>query len=112
MDDGIEQTVIDEKISRCRTAQIQRAIREVLLKEWDPIGIQAFDEAKDEYDGYVPDVHHILMSGGQLDDLGDFLRWAEVTYMGLIASEAHTRRVAAALIDLRARMLSKDGDEV
>ncbi len=32
---------------------IQESIRQVLLREWDPIGVRDVAEAQDEYDGYV-----------------------------------------------------------
>lgn len=34
--------------------QLQDAIAEILLREWDPIGVVDTPEAQDEYDSYVP----------------------------------------------------------
>lgn len=36
-----------------RAMRYHQAIREALMKEWDPIGVAHIPEAQDEYDGYV-----------------------------------------------------------
>ena len=36
-----------------RARQIQSQIREILLRDWDPIGVRQETRAQDEYDGYV-----------------------------------------------------------
>jgi hypothetical protein len=32
-------------------------VREILMREWDPIGVAGSPEAADEYDSYVGKVH-------------------------------------------------------
>ena len=46
-----------------RAREVQNAIREVLIREWDPIHIQDVPEAQDEYDGYVGGVYRLLAGG-------------------------------------------------
>jgi hypothetical protein len=36
-------------------------VRKLLLREWDPIGVQDVPEAQDEYDAYVCGVYIMLM---------------------------------------------------
>ena len=36
-----------------RAREIQRSIAEVLLRNWDPIGVRNVPQAQDEYDAYV-----------------------------------------------------------
>ena len=43
-----------------RAREIQDSIREVLIREWDPIHVQDIPEAQDEYDGYVGGVYQLL----------------------------------------------------
>ena len=45
---------------RRRAKAIQQDIREVLLKDWNPLG---FPVPEDEYDGYINLVYHLLISG-------------------------------------------------
>ena len=36
-------------------------VREILMREWDPIGVADIPEAADEYDSYVGEVYVMLM---------------------------------------------------
>jgi hypothetical protein len=38
-------------------------VRQILLHDWDPIGIQDVPEASDEYDRYVDKAYVMLMDG-------------------------------------------------
>lgn len=66
-----------------RARQIQEDIRDVLLREWDPIGIVDVPEAQDEYDSYVGGVYRLLASGASQDQLVEHLRQIEIAQMGL-----------------------------
>lgn len=33
---------------------LYQQIGDILCNDWDPIGVNDFEEARDEYDGYVP----------------------------------------------------------
>ncbi len=46
---------------RVRAAKLQ--IRQVLLEEWDPIGIADEPLAQDEYDGYLGGIYDLLELG-------------------------------------------------
>ena len=64
-----------------RAAEIQDAIRHILYREWDPIGVR--DEGtEDEYDSYIGGVYRILSSSRSEDDLIDFLGKVETEKMG------------------------------
>lgn len=52
---------------------IQKSIGEVLLSDWDPIGVNDVPEAQDEYDSYVGDVYRMLASGCSEDELVEHL---------------------------------------
>ena len=41
--------------------QYHQAIRDILLHEWDPIGIASVPAATDEYDGYIHQIHGMLI---------------------------------------------------
>ena len=65
-----------------RARVIQGAIGDLLLKEWDPIGIADVPEAQDEYDSYVGRVYRVLASGASPQAVAEFL-WAIEKDMGL-----------------------------
>jgi hypothetical protein len=52
---------MDERDRRAR--QIEEAIRQVLFRDWDPIGVSNTPEARDEYNPYVGSVYRLLASG-------------------------------------------------
>jgi hypothetical protein len=56
-----------------RARKIQRSIAEVLLAEWDPIGIKDIPEAADEYDSYVGGVYRLIASGASPGELAKHL---------------------------------------
>ena len=37
------------------------AIREILLRDWDPIGVADVPEAQDEYDSYISQIYGLLI---------------------------------------------------
>ncbi|KMY85691.1 hypothetical protein BUMB_02926 [Candidatus Paraburkholderia calva] len=46
-----------------RHAALHDRVDEVLLRNWDPIGVAAFPAARDEYRSYVPWVVAMLLDG-------------------------------------------------
>lgn len=56
-----------------RARQIQQRIRQILLRDWDPIGVQDISEAQDEYDSYVGGVYRLLASGATEAQVVDHL---------------------------------------
>jgi hypothetical protein len=39
--------------NKYQSRQNRARVREVLMRDWDPIGVAGIAEAADEYDGYV-----------------------------------------------------------
>ena len=66
-----------------KAREIQERIRQVLLHDWDPIGVADIEEAQDEYDSYVGLVYRLLASPASEDELIAELRHIEVVRMGL-----------------------------
>ena len=52
-----------------RARAIQESIREILLRDWDPIGVNDMPEAQDEYDSYVGGVYRLLASHSSTDQI-------------------------------------------
>lgn len=95
-----------------RAKQIQSNIRDVLLREWDPIGVRDVPEAQDEYDSYVGGVYRLLASNASADELVEHLDEIETAGMGLMAPGdpdraeriAHLHHVATRLRSLNIRL--------
>ncbi len=49
------------------------AIRAVLMREWDPIGVADFPQAADEYESYIGEGFMLLVRREPLQKLVDFL---------------------------------------
>ncbi len=54
-------TDVPEKKQQGRS--VQDTIRQVLLREWDPIGIKDVPESQDEYDAYIGGIYRLLARG-------------------------------------------------
>jgi hypothetical protein len=78
-----------------RAKQIQESIREVLLHEWDPVGIRDVREAQGEYDGYVGGVYRLLAAGASEEQVVDYLCNIETLNMGLGPPDQVTLRAIA-----------------
>ncbi|MBN1396048.1 MAG: hypothetical protein JW959_13580 [Pirellulales bacterium] len=82
-------------------------IRRILLREWDPIGVADVAEAQDEYDGYVGQIHGLLIRHEPKQKIVEFLWWVETEHMGLCGNRVHTEHVADRLLQLREEISGK-----
>ena len=78
------------------------AIRQILLHDWDPIGVAHVPEAQDEYDSYIHEIHGMLIRREPRNRLIDHLWWLETQHMGLFGNRTRTEAVADKLIALQA----------
>lgn len=92
--------------SRIREAKkIQESIRDILLRDWDPLGVAGIPEAQEEYDSYIAPVYRILTDAPSEDRLVDFLYWTERDTMGLPGSpRQQLGRIARRLLALDVRL--------
>jgi len=76
-------------------------VREILFREWDPIGVNCYEQASDEYDSYVPEVLRLLVAGADEHKLASRLSEFQRVSMGMtmVDDELH-RRVARRLLTL------------
>jgi hypothetical protein len=93
------------ELNRDQSSGNRARVRDVLMREWDPIGVAGIPEATDEYDRYVDEVYVILMNQRvDADAIAAHLFDTAVNYMGLPAHEdlaERSGRAAAALVALR-----------
>lgn len=76
---------------------LEQLIRKMLWEDWDPIGVNQFPEALDEYDNYAPAVAELVRSGASEQKMFDRLWVLETGYIGLEGDAENTRQFAAKL---------------
>lgn len=84
----------------CAKQSLIKEIQKILLKEWDPIGIQDIPQAQDEYDSYIPDVYELILSNRTEKEVFDYLWGIETERMGLSGDKKHTQTIAHKLFKL------------
>ena len=85
---------IDKHASRAWRSRL----REVLDRDWDPIG----GCPEDEYDSYMGKIAALIRDKASDEDLLAYLKWAEVENMGLPASRFDRTRGLKVVAALRA----------
>jgi len=88
-----------------RSRENRARVREVLMREWDPIGVAYVPDTSDEYDAYVGKVYVMLMDdGADAAAIAAYLEDIATNYMGITANPALTNdcsRAAAILLRLK-----------
>jgi hypothetical protein len=81
--------------------ELWEAVKEILFREWDPIGINSNPLCSGEYDSYVSKIVQLLQAGADEYKIAEHLRNLQRVSMGLSsANEEQDRRIAAMLISL------------
>jgi hypothetical protein len=73
---------------------LRERISEILLKDWDPFGVQSEPLAQDEYEGYVNLIGDMLRNNATVDDLFNALDELE-SDMGLLVGSSERKRDTA-----------------
>src|SRR2546430_13835893 len=87
-----------------RAHEIQAQIREILLRDWDPIGVRDEARARDEYDGYIGGVYRLLASGAAPQSVAEHLAHVEAEQTGLGVSADKLMDVATKLCALDVKL--------
>lgn len=91
-----------DRDKRKQIAEVSESIGEILLKDWDPIGVKEVVEAQDEYEGYIGEIYRLLSSGASELEIGKHLAMIEEQQMGLGRREPQTlKEVARKLLALK-----------
>ena len=69
-------------------------IHDILLNEWDPIGVSGIEGAEDEYDSYINDVLVLLGNKASEQEFFDLLWSIETDHMGLTGDRGLTQKIA------------------
>jgi hypothetical protein len=66
-----------------RAQKYHDSIREILMDDWDPIGVKGIPEASDEYDSYASRIYKLLIHHENEDSIYNYLWEIEINHMGL-----------------------------
>ena len=89
-----------------RARRYHHAIREILLRDWDPIEVGDVAEAQDEYDSYIPGIYGRLIHRISEQELFDHLWQIETQHMGLFGNRVKTQQVTQKLLLLNTQFES------
>ena len=85
-----------------KKAILWRRIDEILWNDWDPIGVNEYEEARDEYHGYIPEIYSRLDAKESGALIADRLHRIASCRMGLslsISSHSKAARLLKAAFD-------------
>jgi len=77
------------------------AIGKVLWEDWDPIGVNEFPEANDEYNGYIPSIFRLAVENADQQTIALKLNEFVQVNMGLFGDMVHCLEVADKIISVR-----------
>ena len=78
-------------------------IREVLLREWDPMGLSDAPGTPDDYDAVAREVHALVTDAEvSAERIAHYLEWAEDELMGLQRRPEAARAAARRILALKA----------
>lgn len=89
-----------------------KAIHDVLIEEWDPIGVNDVAEAQDEYDDYIPGVYRLIKEGADDSIVAGHLENIEPLWMGLQPHRDRNILVAWRLREVLAPLISESQGEL
>lgn len=87
---------------------LYRAVDEVLHYVWDPIGVSAFAECRDEYHAYLPQVFGLVREGADESKIAAYLTAVATERMGLSPRPEHDHEVARLLLAWKHSVASSD----
>ena len=73
-------------------------VDEILLQEWDPIGIRGVPQFADEYSSYAPDIAELVARNTAPEIIAGHLDLIATRRMGCRADPENTYRVALILL--------------
>lgn len=80
---------------------LHRRIGEVLHYVWDPIGVAAVPQARDEYDSYIAPVFALLNAGASEAEICTYLDRLATDWMGLGDTLLLSKKAASVLVNWR-----------
>ncbi|MBI1827043.1 MAG: cyclase family protein [Planctomycetes bacterium] len=89
-----------------------KAIHDVLIREWDPIGVSDEPAAQDEYDSYIPRIYRLIVEGADDFALARHLEKIETDQMGLASHHDRNDRIAWRLREVLSPLIGESHAEI
>jgi hypothetical protein len=89
-----------KKIEIDKIKDLHKKIKNILLYDWDPIGVNEFPEANDEYDSYVSSIYKFIIMQKPVNEIYDYLVWLEGEHMGLIVDKQRAHHISKLIYNL------------
>jgi hypothetical protein len=90
-----------------RDLELYKRCDEVLHYIWDPIGVSDVPPARDEYEGYLPQVFALVRDGAESEKIAQYLLSIETGAMGLAGAPDRARETADVLLAWREQLWSR-----
>ena len=88
-------------MSKVKGKELWQAVKEILFREWDPIGVNSNPARSDEYDSYASGIVRLLQAEADEYKIAEHLRSLQRVSMGMSsANEERDRGIARRLISL------------
>jgi hypothetical protein len=81
--------------------ELYQAIDEILWKDWDPLCVNEFEEARDEYQSYTLEIIKLKVDNVDREIIAQKLNGIAISSMGLTGNIDHCRTVADQIISLK-----------
>jgi len=79
---------------------IYKRIDEILWFDWDPIGVNDTEQARDEYQSYIPRIFSLKINGGDKETIAQHLYKIETDNMGLGGNINNCRIIADKIVNV------------
>ena len=80
--------------------KIYNEIEKILWNDWDPIGVNDNESARDEYYSYIPEIFKLKKTGADKEVIAKRLDEIATKEMGLFSNIEHSRKIADKIISL------------
>ncbi len=92
-----------KKLNR-KEIELYKFIDEILINEWDPIGVSGIPEARDEYYAYIPQIFKMAINGESAQIIAKLLIDIEMKDMALLGTNTNCKKVAEKIIEEKQRI--------
>lgn len=79
---------------------IFKKIDDILWFDWDPIGVNDIEGARNEYQSYTPEIFGLKIKGADRDSIANRLNEIAVDRMGLLGNIEHCNRIADKILGI------------
>lgn len=84
---GVITSIIDKSILQTSSGrELYKHIDDVAWNYWDPIGVNTFEEARDEYYSYLPHIFRLILNNANKETIAKYLYKVETENMGLFGN--------------------------